>query len=114
MKKILFVVLVGAFILSGLPLLEVAAQSVPDPIITDMGGVEGLLSFLVGWMWRLASIVVIMFLLYAGFLFVTAAGNDDQVNKAKGILKWAVIGIVVMILASSVMVVLENFIKQAS
>jgi len=39
---------------------------------------------------------------YAGFLYVTAYGNDEQVQKAKKILIYAVAGLVLVILSYSI------------
>ncbi len=111
MKIFLFILLIGITLVTP-TLLPVAAQVTEGPgeILTDMSAVEGLLNTIIRWMWVVAAFIVVIFFLYAGFLFVTAGGNDDQVNKAKGIVKWALIGVVVMILAGSVMGVMQSFI----
>ena len=36
--------------------------------------------------------VVIIFIIYAGFLFVSARGSEQQITKAKSVLTWSVIG----------------------
>ncbi len=46
--------------------------------------------------------VSIVFIVYAGVLFVTAAGNAEQVEKARGIILYAIIGIVVAIIAYAI------------
>ncbi|MEX0931287.1 MAG: hypothetical protein WDZ88_00895 [Candidatus Paceibacterota bacterium] len=43
------------------------------------------------------AIVAVFFLMYSGFLFVTAQGNETQLTKAKGVLKWTLIGLFVLI-----------------
>ncbi len=112
MKKLLFILLIGTFLITP-SLLLVSAQGggMPEEILKDMGDVERLLESMVRWMWMVAGFVVIIFFLYAGFLFVTAGGNDEQVNKAKGVVKWALVGVVVMLLATSVMQVMQSFVK---
>lgn len=45
------------------------------------------------------SLVAMIALIYSGFLYVTAAGNDEQTGKAKKIIIWVVIGIMVILLA---------------
>lgn len=40
--------------------------------------------------------------IYAGFLWMTASGNEEQVSKAKGIIKMAVIGMVITLAAYSI------------
>ncbi|OGH58698.1 MAG: hypothetical protein A2725_03310 [Candidatus Magasanikbacteria bacterium RIFCSPHIGHO2_01_FULL_33_34] len=51
------------------------------------------------------SMVGLMFLLlmvYAGFLWMTARGEEDQVNKAKSIIKGTVIGLVLVLSAYAI------------
>jgi hypothetical protein len=45
------------------------------------------------------GLVAVGFLIYAGVLMVTAGGNDDAISKAKKIITYAVIGIVIIILS---------------
>ncbi len=43
----------------------------------------------------LMGIVLLILTIYAGFLWMTAGGNQDQITKAKGILRNAMIGLVI-------------------
>ncbi|OGH88009.1 MAG: hypothetical protein A3J93_02455 [Candidatus Magasanikbacteria bacterium RIFOXYC2_FULL_42_28] len=43
-----------------------------------------------------------VFTLYAGFLWMTAGGNDEQVTKAKSLLTQAVIGLAIILSAYSI------------
>jgi len=45
------------------------------------------------------GLVAVAFLIYAGVLMVTAGGNDEQVGKARKIITYAVIGIVIILLS---------------
>ncbi len=50
----------------------------------------------------LAGMIFFTLTVYAGFLWMTAAGNDDQVSKATDILKAAVIGLAIALAAYSI------------
>lgn len=50
----------------------------------------------------LLGTVFLCLTVYAGFLWMTAAGNDEQVGKALGILKTAVIGLVIILASYSI------------
>jgi hypothetical protein len=52
-------------------------------------------NFFLGFLTLISMIAII----YSGFLYITAAGNDDQTGKAKKIIMWVVIGIVIILLA---------------
>ena len=52
--------------------------------------------------------IIILFIMYAGFLFVTARGNEEQIKKARRALLWAVVGGVIALGARLIIGVLEN------
>ena len=45
----------------------------------------------------IGSVVCIIFLIYAGFLFVQARGNSGEITKAKDTFMWTVVGIVILL-----------------
>ena len=48
------------------------------------------------------GLIVVVLIIFAGFKWMTAAGNEDAVKDAQKILKNAIIGLVIIILAWSV------------
>lgn len=108
MKKILSIVALGALLT---PVL-VFGQG-PEPILTHPDQVVGLLSSLLGYFWTIMGIIVIMMLLWAGFNFVTAGGDETKITKAKHMVQWSLVGIVVMLLSGGVMLLIENFLRGA-
>lgn len=48
------------------------------------------------------SIVGVLFIVYAGFMYLTAGGDDEQTKKAKDIIKGVVIGYIIIFLAWSI------------
>lgn len=63
------------------------------------GGLRGIalaiINFFLGFLGLLAVVMVI----YGGFLYVGSAGNEESVNKAKKILLYAAIGIIVILVS---------------
>ena len=55
---------------------------------------------------ELIGAIFLILTVYAGFLWMTAAGAEEQVAKATGILKMAVIGLIIILAAYS----LTNFV----
>lgn len=41
--------------------------------------------------------IAVLFIIYAGFLFVTAQGNETKITKAKNAFTWAIIGTAVLL-----------------
>jgi len=61
------------------------------------------------------SIIGVIFLIemfYAGYLWMTAQGNDEQVTKAKALIRQAIIGMIVIVAAYAIVYfVLSNLLK---
>lgn len=66
------------------------------------------------WALGLLGLIAVIIILYGGFLWMTSAGNEEKISKAKKILTYSIIGLVV-ILTSMIIVryifgsVNENF-----
>lgn len=57
---------------------------------------------LIGWLLWVVGILAFVYLVYAGILYITANGNDEQAKKGqKGIIN-AVIGIIIVVLAGTI------------
>ena len=56
----------------------------------------------------LLGIIVLILMIYAGFLWMTSAGNDEQIGKAKQILKNATIGLAIILLAYAIVAFIFN------
>jgi len=45
----------------------------------------------------LVGIIFVIFIIYAGYLWMTASGNEQKVDKSKEILKQSIIGLIVVL-----------------
>jgi len=45
----------------------------------------------------LIGIVFVIFMIYAGYLWMTASGNEQKVDKSKEILKQSIIGLIIIL-----------------
>jgi hypothetical protein len=62
----------------------------------------------------LLGIVFLALTIYAGFLWMTAQGDTKQVDKARGILTQAIIGLAIMVLAYSITGFVMHSVSQAT
>lgn len=70
-----------------------ATADLPFPIIVMRGARLAL---------SLVSMILVIIILYAGFLWWSAGGNEDQVSKAKTVLRNAFIGLLVIMLTRTI------------
>lgn len=55
-----------------------------------------------------AGFIAVLFVIYGGYQYLTAGGNEKSVEAAKKILTNAIIGLVVIVLSYAILVVIEN------
>jgi len=98
MKKKLFAKTASVLLLA---LPSVAYAQTPEPI-TSFGQVVNFINRIAGIFFGLIIAIAVIMLLYAAFLYLTAAGNPDRTNRAKDILIYGIVGIAVAIVAGGV------------
>jgi len=63
------------------------------------------------FIWPIFIGIAVLIFIYAGFLFLTAAGEPGKVSTARHALIWAIVGLAVALLAYSMVVIITNFIN---
>ncbi|MFA5318262.1 MAG: hypothetical protein WC323_02200 [Patescibacteria group bacterium] len=76
---------------------------------SDDISLQQMIVFVINAILGLLGVIFLVLTIYAGFLWMTAAGNDDQVSKAKSIITAAIIGIVIIVAAYAI----TNFVLEA-
>jgi hypothetical protein len=76
----------------------------------EVNSITDLLEALLGIVIVLATPVVVFFIIYSGFLYVTARGNAEQVKQANRSLTYAIIGGVIVIGAFAVAEIVKNLV----
>ncbi len=67
-----------------------------------------LLGLIIGALLGLLGVIFIVLIIYAGFNWMTASGNEDKITKARSTILHAVIGLIIIISSY----VIWNFIAQ--
>jgi len=73
--------------------------------ITD---ISSLLLALVDLVFLIGVPIIVVFLIYSGFLFVTSGDNEAQVGKAKTTFMWTVIGALVLLGAKAIAMAVQS------
>ena len=83
----------------GMDFIEPLGLAEADPRVAAVGLIQLLMTFL--------GIIAVIIILYGGFVWLTAAGNEERVSKAKKIIVAAIIGLIVIL--SSFLII--NFVE---
>ena len=88
---------------------KTSAQSlnIENPI-KGAGSLEDLLKLFIDAIIRLGSVVVVFMIIYSGFLFVKAQGNESELTKAKNTFLWTVIGAVILLGARAISAMIQG------
>lgn len=81
---------------------KVAAQTIPSITVSEGSTNKSLSTFansLISQILIVAGILAVIYLIYSGILYITAAGNPDQAKKGQQGVVNAIIGIIIIVLA---------------
>ena len=87
------VIPMGAFAQS----LQVSSSDLPSALSGTSGDLKDVVRSIINTILGLLGFVVVIFIIYAGILYVTDAGSGDNLDKAKNIIKNSIIGIVIIL-----------------
>lgn len=93
---------------------QVTTQTVElkNPLKVD--NIESLIEGILNIVLILSVPVIVFFIIYAGFLYVTARGNAEQVKKATTALTYAIIGGVLIIGAVAIAEIVKELVLEFS
>jgi hypothetical protein len=77
-------------------------------------GISGLITYIINILLGIVGIIAVIFLIYGGFRYITAGGGDEGTKEAKGIIKNALIGLIVVILSYVLVIVIINALVNAN
>ena len=77
-------------------------QAVEEPLGLPSTDIRTIIANIIRVGLGFIGIVLVVLVMYGGFLWMTAGGNSDQIDKAKNVLKNAVIGLVIVLSAYSI------------
>lgn len=77
--------------------------------IRDPGVTVGIIAQILNWTNGFVAIVTVLIIIYAGFLVLTGAGDDEKMKQAKGTIKYIAVGLAVL---ASTYILFKFFVTQ--
>lgn len=120
MKKQFINLIIWAVIFNVILPVAIFAQAPPSQVqpITATGrtdiGLNEILTLITNaanWFLAFVAIIAVIILVYAGFLFITAEAEEEKIQKAKDYLKYSLVGLVIAILAFSIVFLIQSFLN---
>jgi len=76
------------------------------------GDIYSLMAAILDFVVKIGAVVVVFFLIYSGFQFVTAQGSEDKISQAKKNFMWTIIGALILLGAMTLSNVVCNTANQ--
>ncbi|GEM_PF-2373126 len=84
---------------------------IPNPLKGGVTDFSSLVKIIAQWIFNLAIPIAVAMIVYAGILFLTAAGEPAKVTKAKDVLKWAVVGLAIILIGSGFVTLIQSILE---
>lgn len=84
---------------------------IPQVGPTTVGGAVDLVRYIVRWIYIIFFIIAVLFILFAAFTYLTAGGNEETVGKARNMIIYAAVAIIVALLAVGFEAIVRNFLS---
>lgn len=75
---------------------------------------ESFLSTILSFVIRIGAIIVVLMLVYVGYLFVMAQGSDSKLSEARKALLWTIIGALILLGAQAIAIGIESTVNALS
>lgn len=120
MKKVTKIV--SGVALAATALLPLSALATAYTISDDVGGSVGLgtadlkttVINIISWVLGILALVAVVMIIIGGFQWLTAAGNEEKIEKAKKVISAAVIGLIIVLLAWAIVIFVAGTTKNVT
>lgn len=119
MKKIISSVLIVFVLFSAIPNISLAAQpggsnvgGITNPLGPNGKDLPTFMASLLRVAFLIGTMVAVFFIIYAGFLYVTAGGDPGKIKTAHSTLLYAAIGTAILLGAQVIADVIKNTVTQ--
>jgi cbb3-type cytochrome oxidase subunit 3 len=124
-KKVIFSLFLGILVFFGMQTVQAAYNHYGLDVTTSIGNVGAALSVsdvgnsagtflsqrtgqIIGAILSFIGVIFLVLIIYAGILWMTASGNDQQVDKAKKLIIAAIIGLIIILAAYAITAFIGN------
>jgi len=93
------------------PFDEADMPSAEPPRLSELFAKYGPIERVLAIIFPLAGLICVIFIIIGGYMWMSAAGDPSRVKTAQNTLTWAIIGLVVVLLAVAVIEVITKFVS---
>ncbi len=104
----LFFLFTSAFVFGATPPSTPLGYAEPSSVGENPVDITNIILSIVYWIAWIIAVLAVVFGLYSAVLFIISSGDENQIKKAKNILVFVVIGIVVALLSFGIVALVRS------
>ncbi len=74
------------------------------------GGIYETVGYAISLLIQYTAVIAVIMVMIGGIMYLVSGGEEEKISRAKKVITWALIGVVVSVMAYSVIEILNNFI----
>lgn len=110
-KRLAFIFFFAIILISAQSAL---ALTILNPLGDNGSDIPTLISTIAQWLLKIGSVIAVIVILWAALVFMTSGGNKDRITTARQTLWYAIIGLVILLLATGVAESIKIFFNTGS
>ncbi|MCX6736532.1 MAG: hypothetical protein NTW73_00355 [Candidatus Parcubacteria bacterium] len=110
MKKLLPLLILSALVL---PFVALGQGLPPPPFATITIDIWNTVEFVTNWLFAIALIAAVAFLIVAAINFITASGDSKKHETAKSMIIYALIGVAVAVVSKGLVAMIRAIVESA-
>lgn len=107
-KNFLIVILILTFLITSFVLVTGQEEDVKIESPIRYKTFAGLINAIIDFIFNLALVLVPLIIIISGYMFITAMGDPKRVDQARDTIIWAVVGILIILVAKGTIEVIKR------
>lgn len=105
MRKLSKIIFIGGLFFLFSPLI-IQAIELRNPIQAD--SIQELVDSVISWVITFGMVLAPLMIIIAAYYFITAMGDPAKIKKAKDIILWTIVGIVIILLSRGIILIIQD------
>ncbi|MDP3004099.1 MAG: TrbC/VirB2 family protein [Candidatus Azambacteria bacterium] len=111
MKNLLIFTLFFGIVAIGASNAIAQSVTIPNPLGSGGSDIPTLIDTIATWLLGIGLTISTIIIIWAAFLFMTSGGSEKKVTQARQTLWYAIIGLVILLLAKGVTSIVRSFLS---
>lgn len=92
--------------------VRAASDNMPSFVIQNPlaieGGLQEILALIINFLTNITFIIAPIMYLWAGFQYLTSAGDDKKIKSAKNTIIWTTVGVLIILMAEGIIYIVQD------